>query len=126
MQCFIAVQKVRKFTKFWDKYIEFTKPVFDYIEACNDAELLNKINRRAYKTRHCCYRPFIMERLFSTFLYLHRNSIKMLKYTYSTEQVLRRACSAYRDMAVMYNHLYDKINDEASNEEILLEGSKVE
>lgn len=93
---------------FWDSYISFTRPIFDYIENCMDDKLIRNINKQAYKTRTCSFHPFIMERLFSTLLVVQSDSIRSLKYLYSTEHLLKEACQAYRTTAQAYNKLYEK------------------
>ncbi len=98
--------------KFWDRYIEFTRPIFDYIENCPDDKLVKRVRGRAYKTRPCSYHPFIMERMFSTFLAVQGYSILSFKYSYTMEQVLNGACQSYRQIAEAYNKLYEKLTQE--------------
>lgn len=53
---------------FWERYIEFCEPVYEAIEHTIDPHLRSRIDRRADKIIDACYRPFIMERLFTTLL----------------------------------------------------------
>ncbi|MCE9631737.1 MAG: hypothetical protein K8S94_13615 [Planctomycetia bacterium] len=64
---------------FWRKYMAFCEPVFQTIEHHIDPELKARIDRRADKLIDACYRPFIMERLFTTLLSIDR-SIRWLGY----------------------------------------------
>jgi hypothetical protein len=72
---------------FWQKYMAFCEPVFHAIEHHIDPELKARIDRRADQTIDACYRPFIMERMFTTLLSIDR-SIRWIGY--------RRHRSAWR------------------------------
>jgi len=69
---------------FWKKYMTFTLPIAKLIET--DAEIRSKIFNRAKYHYDAPYLPFIMERLFSTFLVLNKN-IRSKKFSYSIEKL---------------------------------------
>jgi hypothetical protein len=53
--------------KFWDAYIEFLQPLWDYILTADD-DLMAALKQNADPYIKAPYLPFIFERLFSTFL----------------------------------------------------------
>lgn len=53
---------------FWRKYMTFCEKVYDTIETVLPAQLKHRIDRRADVAIDACYRPFIMERMFTTLL----------------------------------------------------------
>lgn len=57
--------------KFWDLYMKFTKPFYELIENGLTPEEEKFISTPADPIINASYRAFIMERLFSTFLYLN-------------------------------------------------------
>jgi hypothetical protein len=70
---------------FWEKYIAFTKPIYEFIENCKDTEFQKKIMNRADNEIEAPYIPFIMERLFTLILLADR-SISFASYPYSEEE----------------------------------------
>jgi hypothetical protein len=73
---------------FWDRYMGFTKPIYDYLSTRLDEskkEFISRIADRIIGTNHI---PFIFERLFSTFL-SSRRDIRYLNYRYSEENLSR-------------------------------------
>ena len=80
-------------TKFWKSFMEFCEPIYDEIENNLDPESKKFLSQRADQTIKADYRPFIFERLFSTFLCLHpeissksyANSPKALELRYGKE-----------------------------------------
>lgn len=67
--------------KFWERYMRFTEPVYDYIENKLTPEESAFIQQPADAKIQADYIPFIMERLFSTYLYLNPDNITFLKYS---------------------------------------------
>jgi hypothetical protein len=53
--------------KFWDLYMNFTLPIFHYIENL-EGEWAKFVNSRASRHVNVSYHPYIMERMFSTLL----------------------------------------------------------
>jgi hypothetical protein len=74
--------------QFWDQYMEFTKPIFDYLRTRLSDEEKRFLNRPADKARDATatYLSFIMERLFSTFLVSHKK-IRSLSYEYPCREL---------------------------------------
>ena len=62
--------------KFWKMYIEFCEPVHLYIENSLDPILEEKILKQADPSIKASFIPFIMERLFTTLLYVKGKNIK--------------------------------------------------
>lgn len=55
--------------EFWELYVGgFLDPIAKFIESGVDENLNNEINQNTYHTSDCGFIPFIVERLFSTFL----------------------------------------------------------
>lgn len=93
---------------FWERYIEFTKPVYDYISKNKDNNLVKNLKATAPYHYSVSYIPFLMERLFSTLLW-KEGSISRLPYTYSLEQI----ASLISDLRVYeygYKKYYQKYN----------------
>lgn len=65
-------------TLFWNKYIEFTTPVYNYIQSNLTDEQYELLHTRADSGINANYFPFIMERLFTTLLY-YNSDIKYKK-----------------------------------------------
>ena len=60
--------------KFWSQYIgDFLNPIALYLESESGRMLSQDLNKPTYHTTDCGYLPFIIERLFSTFLCLNSN-----------------------------------------------------
>lgn len=72
---------------FWDAYIAFTKPVFEYIAYQAPESIRKKFFIRADRKTDSVYFPFVMERLFSTLLWQNK-SIKSLNYEYDLAQLI--------------------------------------
>lgn len=56
---------------FWERYINFCEPIYQVIEHAIDSKLRCRIDSRADKVINACFRPFIMERLFTTLIALN-------------------------------------------------------
>jgi hypothetical protein len=72
--------------RFWDGYIQFTKPIYDYLMANMDVEEKNFVSRIADRIIGISYVPFVFERLFSSLLVM-QSSIRFLNYRYSDEDL---------------------------------------
>jgi len=58
---------------FWDKYIEFSEPVYSYLAYDASPQLKDRIYTKADRGITCGYIPFIMERMFTTLLCIDRS-----------------------------------------------------
>lgn len=59
---------------FWNQYIgDFLNPIALYLESESGRMLSQHLNKPTYHSTDCGYLPFIIERLFSTFLSLNSN-----------------------------------------------------
>lgn len=67
--------------KFWNKYINYTKPIYEFIETNKEKWFQDKIMNRADNEIDAPYIPFIMERLFSLIL-LSDSNIKSASFKY--------------------------------------------
>jgi hypothetical protein len=56
--------------RFWDRYMAFCEPIFAAIEAGLPSAAATRLDARADRTIDACYRPFLVERLFTTLLAL--------------------------------------------------------
>lgn len=74
--------------KFWDKYIEFTKPIYEYLSQSITPEEKLLVSKTADKIINMDYTPFIFERLFSTILAVDKE-IKSLPFKYSRDDLKR-------------------------------------
>lgn len=72
--------------KFWEKYIQFTEPIYNFILNNKNSELVKFVNNRARYHYNVSFIPFIMERLFSTFLWFD-SSIKYKPYIFSELEI---------------------------------------
>ncbi len=98
--------------KFWEKYISFTKPIYDFIENCKDIEFQEKIMNRADNEIEAPYIPFIMERLF-TLILLSDKSIHFASYEYSEEENQNKYQMVYDFFPIL-----EKIKDSESKNAI--------
>lgn len=75
---------------FWERYMEFTLPLFKFINESLSDEEKRRIYTHADKGRAetATYFPFIFERLFSTLLLMDKN-IKYLHYEYNYNELLK-------------------------------------
>ena len=89
--------------KFWDSYMNFCKPIYDYIQDGLQEPYKSKLFTKADPYRTASYFAFIFERLFTTFLATHPK-IKAKGYRFSPEQ-LRARCGD--NGAILLNALYD-------------------
>ena len=55
-------------SRFWDRYMAFCEPVFAAIERGLPTDTMARLDARADRRIDACFRPFIMERLFTTLL----------------------------------------------------------
>ncbi len=70
--------------RFWNLFMEFCEPIFTYIESSGDSFIEERILREADAVIDATFIPFIMERMFSTLLFLHKGKIKSIPYTYKS------------------------------------------
>ncbi len=65
---------------FWNQYIDFVTPLYNYIS--NDITIEEKafLTQRAARFRNVNYFPFIFERMFSTFLVFNTGSVRYLPF----------------------------------------------
>lgn len=70
---------------FWETYMSFAEPIYEYIIHYAPTEIKSKIFQRA-DWRDLGYFPFIFERIFSTLLFINKN-IKACRYVYSFEEL---------------------------------------
>ena len=73
--------------KFWEHYIAFMEPFYHYLTtqlSPSDEKILYKPSD---KTTDAVLAPFIMERLFTTFLCLNEKKIKSIGYKYSWNEI---------------------------------------
>lgn len=59
--------------KFWDSFMEFTIPIYNYINNSLTKEEYEFIHSRADQQINASYIAFVMERMFSTFMVLDNN-----------------------------------------------------
>jgi hypothetical protein len=60
--------------RFWEMYVGgFLNPIAQFLESNVDKELINELNMQTYHSSECGFLPFIVERLFSTYLTLAPN-----------------------------------------------------
>jgi hypothetical protein len=74
--------------KFWNAYMDFCLPVYDYLLNRLEEPYRSRLNSVADRARKASYFSFIFERLLTTFLQ-SRPHIKYLNYSYSKEELLR-------------------------------------
>jgi hypothetical protein len=72
--------------RFWQKYMDFTRPIYDYLvnEATDEEKAF--LWQSADKKIRASYFPFIFERMFSTLISIDKE-IKSLPFTYSTTEL---------------------------------------
>lgn len=75
--------------KFWDLYIAYSKPIYEFIENGNDPFIQSKISLKADQTIDAPFIPFLMERLFTN-LIVQDKSIHFLEYAYSNDEMHRK------------------------------------
>src|SRR5579872_77708 len=73
---------------FWEVYMNFVLPVYQYIMQDASEEFRNKLFQPADRITDSVYFPFILERLFSTLLYINPH-IKSIQYSYSEEELIK-------------------------------------
>lgn len=93
---------------FWEAYMAFTLPIYHYMLHDAPMEIKNKLFTKADKMTDSVFFPFIMERLFSTFL-CQNNTIKALKYPYP-ESLLEKKYSKEWVNHIMGLHYFDEKN----------------
>ncbi|RME91641.1 MAG: hypothetical protein D6767_04810 [Candidatus Hydrogenedentota bacterium] len=76
--------------KFWDLYMDFTIPLFEYIENKLTTEEKDFLFSKADTKIKANYIPFIMERMFSTLLATKSDTILYKKFSPSLQQVLTK------------------------------------
>lgn len=65
---------------FWNEYINFIKPLYNYIKHNMTAEETYFLSKKAAKYRNANYFPFIFERMFSTFLVTNKKNLRYLAF----------------------------------------------
>lgn len=70
---------------FWDEYIKFTEPIYEYIENHLTDEENEFINKQADEVIKASYVSFIMERMFTTFI-MFNNTIKYKAFQYKEDE----------------------------------------
>ncbi len=71
--------------KFWDAYMKFTLPIFNYLNGLTEEELTKYTANSGYHTA-VGFVTFIMERMFSTFL-VYAENINAKPYIYDKAQI---------------------------------------
>lgn len=72
--------------KFWDSYMSFLYPLFDYATRQSSSELHERLFSPTHYHRPAPMFPFIFERLFSTFLSIHPE-IRVIGYRHSVAEI---------------------------------------
>lgn len=98
--------------KFWDTYMGFSEPIYDYIMNQAPSQIRNKIFERADKIIEASYFPFIFERIFSTLLYTNKN-IKACRYEYSFDELKLRYNESIADLLLALKNLDQGNNSRA-------------
>lgn len=80
-------------SKFWRKYMEFTRPLEQYIRHHLTAEEREFVYRIADPVSNCSHIPFIFERMFSSLLLIDPD-IKFISYQYTDAELRRRYTAA--------------------------------
>lgn len=75
--------------KFWKAYMDFTRPVAEYIRNKATAEEREFIYSIADPVSNCSHIPFVFERMFTTLL-VSNPQIRYTAYTYDADDVKRR------------------------------------
>jgi hypothetical protein len=89
---------------FWEKYIQFTQPIYNFIQYNKNSELVNFVNKRARYHYNVSFIPFIMERLFSTFLW-YDSSIKYKAYIFSEIEIAKLIVKLREDQSKNSNQV---------------------
>lgn len=78
---------------FWQGFMDFITPIYNYMQYSLTTEEKEFINRPADRVISANYIPFILERMFSTYLALPSTSgsIKCLAYPWNEREVIRRS-----------------------------------
>lgn len=72
---------------FWQQYLNFTRPLYDYLIKDASPQEREFLWRRASPTINSSYFPFIFERMFTTFL-TTRSDAKCLGYVYNVKELM--------------------------------------
>lgn len=102
-------------TEFWEKYMDFTLPIFDYINNSLSNENKKLIYSHADKSRgkDAAYFSFIFERLFTTLLVTDRN-IKYIGYEYNIKE-LQYKYNVPIAFYIYNNRIYSKLSHSKQN-----------
>jgi len=73
--------------KFWDQYMAFTGKFAQMLRTGLSDSEKKFLHSIASRQNHFSYVAFIMERLFSTFVYLEKANLRALRYEYSDEEI---------------------------------------
>lgn len=76
-------------SKFWEAYINFTKPLEQYIRSGLTPSESKYLYSLADKVSNCSHIPFIFERLFTTLLIVNPE-LKAIAYKYDTQDLKNR------------------------------------
>lgn len=74
--------------KFWEEFLNFTLPIYKYLSNITEKERLKYLKDSGYHTG-VGYIPFIMERMFSTFLETSCDKISYKKYNYTDTDIAK-------------------------------------
>jgi hypothetical protein len=100
-------------SEFWDRYMEFTEPIYDHLVNDLSAAERELLWSRADRQIEASYFPFIFERMFSTLL-ASDSSIKAHAYRYSEPALRARFQPHIADMILAAYDLEDESYEEAS------------
>ncbi len=102
--------------KFWNKYINYTKPIYEFIETNQEKWFQDKIMNRADNEIDAPYIPFIMERLFSLIL-LTDTSIKSTSFRYKEETNKNKYKLVYDFFPILEEIKKSEVNGKLTDEE---------
>lgn len=76
-------------SKFWRHYVDFTRPLEEYIRNNLNGQEREYIYSIADPVSNCSHIPFVIERLFTTLLVMEKN-LKSISYQYDSEDLNNR------------------------------------
>jgi hypothetical protein len=98
---------------FWERYIRFTRPIYEYIRDNSTRPLVSDLKSLAPYHYPVSYIPFVMERLFSTLLWKDQ-TIKAKPYLYSEHQ-MAALITELRVYEYGYKKYFQKFNSVMNN-----------
>ncbi len=105
--------------KFWTLFMNFTDPIYSYIEFSKDPYINEKVLRRADASIDASFIPFLMERMFSTILFYNHGIIK-------SKPLILKPWNAYSlSLYPIYLKLDKLKKNELDGKEIEVERSKL-